>query len=307
MSAATVAAVGIAASAATAAYGASKAGKVKGPKARDPYAEGMANLRALQETAPGRYQLEQEYVPKYANLRASALQDYLGGPGGVDETSAISTRSQRLNDTFDTALISPELLKAIQGGNPELADLMHKLTSSANTSLDSPLDPGMGREVDQSVRSAQAARGMGFGPSDVYGEAIAHSGAANDWRQKNRNYATNIAGLNDQVYGRPMHEILSRRSAAFPMALGMSENFGPGQFSDPFGAYASDLNNTNFNAASAQAIAKRNAYAGMTSGGMSALGSLGGAAINYYGSRPPTPTRPPQPTGGPASTSDPYF
>jgi hypothetical protein len=95
--------------------------------------------------------------------------------------------------------------------------------------------------------------------------------------QQNRSFASQVAAQRRASQGDPFMAILGRPSTVAGMASGViGQGSAAGQTSqqfDPFSAYASDLNNTNFNAKAAAKIAQANNDTAITAAGISAAGS----------------------------------
>jgi hypothetical protein len=105
----------------------------------------------------------------------------------------------------------PQLSNILSGGaggvadlvrnlNPGQTNLLDSLTKSASTQLNSgaELDPQLQRLFEQSIRGGQAARGLGFGPSDAFNESLGLTQFGNDLRTQREQFAGNVAGMNDQ-------------------------------------------------------------------------------------------------------------
>jgi hypothetical protein len=81
--------------------------------------------------------------------------------------------------------------------------------------LGDQLSPSQRRNIAQSVRAGQAARGMGLGPSDVYEEAIQTSGYGDILRQQRLDNLRSSAGLYGDVF-----QATTGRPALFPVPQG---------------------------------------------------------------------------------------
>lgn len=106
---------------------------------------------------------------------------------------------------------APGVLDTLKTANPELAALMAKITSAAG---EGPLNYGEGfpkgllRLTNQYSRAGQAARGMGYGPADVYGETGDAAKLSADLTDRNRNFATSAAGLSYSTQTDPFLRLL---------------------------------------------------------------------------------------------------
>lgn len=192
---------------------------------------------------------------------------------------------QRQSDINDVRNLSPAFREAMRTSDPTSAKLLDSLSSDAQEGMDlgATLDPSLRREVSQSVRAGQSARGMGMGPVDAYIEAMQTGSAAEALRATRRANAANAVQMNQGFYGNAMDKILNRSNGngALGTAQLASQIGGQAGAKDfnPESAYASDLYNTNFNAAIAQAINAKNNQTALIGAGISAVGGIAGGAL----------------------------
>lgn len=192
---------------------------------------------------------------------------------------------QRAGDIADVERLGPDARRAIAAASPESARLLSLLQADAQEGLElgATLDPSLRREVAQSVRAGQAARGMGKGPVDLYTEALETGSAAEALRATRRANAGTTIGLDQQLYGNMFQNILNRSNpqqaqGAVNQASGVGGQSGP-QLFNPESAYASDLFNTNFNAHFNELINRRNNQAALIGAGINAVGNIAGSFI----------------------------
>lgn len=174
--------------------------------------------------------------------------------------------------------------------------------------LGSGLDAATSREVQQNIRAAQAARGMGMGGGDMYQEAMGLGSAGEALRQQRRAFAGgvvtmsgqdklarqlayernlqqsyglqgNIAGINAASAVDPMLAILGRPSGSYQPALAQGGQYTGDRF-DTMNPYAADLYNTNYNGEAAANIAGSNQRAAIAGSLIGAAGSIGGSYFN---------------------------
>ena len=190
-----------------------------------------STLRGYYETAPGYYALNQAYGPGYLGQGAANLEQLLFGTTGSTNTTLVPVLNAkgkvkkyipqtittpasrgyldlmeaaqptlaRLNaaaretDLADMMQLAPEARAAWAEMYPELSGLQTQLGGDASSqlALGGRWSPEVGREVQQNVRSSLAARGLGYGPSDVYSEAMTMGRYGEDLRQQRQNYAMN--------------------------------------------------------------------------------------------------------------------
>jgi hypothetical protein len=153
---------------------------------------------------------EQQFNPQYAQLAGSLL------PGGVGSVKS-----------------------AVPGG----ANLLDQLTQSAGEQLGAGanLDPALLRITQQAQRGAEAARGMGHGPSDVVNESAAITGMGNQLQQQRQGFASGVAGLDFASLLNPAMQLTQGASAG---------GVNPASIYDIF--------NTSYNARAASNIAGAN-------------------------------------------------
>ena len=266
---------------------------ISAPPPRNIAQEGADTLKSQIELAPDQFAAKAQWDPQYVDLQnANVRRTLLGNgtaPGLLDTLETISPRlqassdaatsAQRERDVADVARLGSKATEAIRSANPELTALRARLMSDATAGLDAGtgLSAEETRQTQQRARAAASARGFGLGPSDAISEVLAlgDRGAA---RQAQRHtFAQQVAGFEAANTTDPFMAILARPSqagAAGQSLLGQGAGniaaAGAQKF-DPFSAYGSDLNNTNYNADAAARIASGNATAGIIGAGLSAL------------------------------------
>jgi hypothetical protein len=270
---------------------------IKAPT-RDIGQETADTLAAEVKLAPDQYAAAAKYDPMYADLNVSNFARTLTGSGGQpglldlytntigpaqSRANAAAATAQRGADVGDLEQYGQRAVAAIKGSDPQQAALMGELNSEALSGLQqgANLDPSLARQVSQSVRAGQAARGLGLGPSDVADEALFTGLQAQQLRQQRQGFATQVAGMNAQQSVDPLLAIVGRPSQANPALL----NQGAAQASqglpsfDPMNPYAQDYWNTTYNARSAAKIAGNNANAALWGQAIQTVGGLVGAGI----------------------------
>ena len=98
-------------------------------------------------------------------------QDIMPGLARADVAGLDVTRE---GDIAAVERLGQRATEAFRQANPEQAALMAELNRQAQQELaaGASLPPAMARELEQQVRGAQAARGKGFGVSDISEEAL---------------------------------------------------------------------------------------------------------------------------------------
>lgn len=269
---------------------------VKAPPPRDIGKETKESLRAQIEVKPEQLASEREFRPQFADLELSVLDRMLNGSDSqrgvldiyredlvpqLQEADARGSRIRREADIQDLSDLAPKFREAVDAANPEQAALLKALNESAleQVQAGSSLDPDLQRSVSQSARGAQAARGFGFGLNDAAQEALFSGLTGEQLRRSRMGSAAQVAGLNAATQIDPALAVLGRQGINLGqagMVAGQANALNPGALFDPQNAYAADVFSSNHNAAAAANIASANAKAGMISGGLSAIGSIGG-------------------------------
>lgn len=281
-------------------------GSVKSPPPRDYAKETRDTLQAQIDLAPELYAAEAnpEYGrPAYAQLDLQVLRDVMqgkDGQGGLLElyeesimpglarADAASNAISREADIEQVERLGQRATEAFRQANPEQAALMDRLNQQAMSELDAgaSLPPALARELEQQVRSSQAARGMGYGMADVGNEALIKGLQAEQLQRRRQQFAQNVVGMNAATATDPFLAILGRPGVQVGQAAGITGQgmgMNPGNTFNPESAYAGSLYANNFNAANNAAIASANAKAGMIGGGLSMLGSMGGGLLGNQG------------------------
>ena len=264
------------------------------------YAKEMGDtLQAQIDLAPDKYAAESsdEYGrTAYAQLDLRVLRETMmgkdGQPGLLDlyenevmprlgQAEANSRRVSREADIKDVEDLGVRASEAFKAANPEQAALMDELNAQAMSELSSgaSLPPALAREMEQQVRSAQAARGMGFGMADVGQEALVKGLQAEQLQRRRQGFAQQIAGMNAANTQDPFMAILGRPGVSVSQAgqvAGQGQGMNPGNTFNPESAYAGSLYANNFNQASNAAIAAANNQAAIGSAAIGAAGSVGG-------------------------------
>ncbi len=210
--------------------------------ARNVYGEGYNTLAAQSYLAQPQLNLESYYRPQFAGLERGIYDKSIG------DFSAATPGYQAAMDPANAALygeLNQQALSELQMG--------------------AQLDPSLRREVQQSVRGGQAARGVGFGPSDIYTEAMQTGSAAQALRNQRRAFAGNVAQAN-----------LQRDQPYFALAS-QGANYaqqGGANLFNPWSPYGQDVYNTNYNSEVARKIATANANAHVIGAALGAASSF---------------------------------
>ena len=202
----------------------------------------------------------------------------------LSEADARGARIRRENDLQDLSNLAPQFRDAFDAANPEQAALLKALNQSALSQVEAGagLDADLQRQVSQSARGGQAARGFGFGLNDSAQEALFSGMAGEQLRRSRMGSAAQVAGLNAASAVDPALAVLGRQGVNLGqagMVAGQAGALNPGSLFDPQNGYAADIFSSNHNAAAAANIATANNRAGLWSGALQATGSIAGGMM----------------------------
>jgi len=269
------------------------------PPPRDYAQETRDTLQAQIDLAPELFAAEasQEYGrPAEARLNLQVLRDLMRGtdgqPGllelyerdimpGLARADVAGLDVSREGDIAAVERLGQRATEAFRQANPEQAALMAELNRQAQAELaaGAALPPALSRELEQQVRGAQAARGMGFGMADVGQEALVKGLQAEQLQRRRQAFAQQMVGLNAATAADPFMAILGRPGVGIQTGQGVAmqgQGMAPQQVFNPESAYAGSLAAGNYNAALNANIASANARAAVGAGLMQGLGSIGG-------------------------------
>lgn len=154
--------------------------------------------------------------------------------------------------------LGPQYVRAIQNADPNQARIIAKLNGT---------DPMGDRDLMQSIRASQAARGIGFGTGDVVSEQVKLD-------RDRQDRLLRVGNFNQQVVGDPFLAVTGRASQTRPQG---SNPMSPGYGSINQDALSLYVNNQiQDQQKKAANDANRNALYGA---GIQAIGSLGGAGM----------------------------
>lgn len=263
---------------------------IEAPEARNYGQETRDTLQAQVDLAPDLYRAESTYRPQYAQLDLDILKKSTPQLLKLYEDEVFPALTRAEGASRDARIAgelgavqqyAPQMTQALReaSGNAPLVDEMNRQALEglkAGTSL----DPDIQRTVSQSVRAAQASRGLGFGQSDAIAEAFASGERGLALRDNRRAFAGQMTGINQMTGGDPLMAILGRPSQTIGMAQGFGaqgQSLNPGSMFNPESNYAADVFNTNYNAKAAANIATGNAKAAITGAAIGAAGSAASA------------------------------
>lgn len=154
-------------------------------------------------------------------------EDVNVGRVGQDYAGLLGSYKAQLPGLFDTAsqylpkysalyenqvnASAPGALAAVQNSSPERTDLLKKLLIAGGEgplNYGDALPPALLRLTNQYSRAGQAARGLGYGPADVYGETGDAAKLQADLTDRNRAFAMNAANTSHNTETDPFLRLL---------------------------------------------------------------------------------------------------
>jgi hypothetical protein len=257
---------------------------VQAPTPRDYGTETRQTLEAQLALAPEKYAAEAKYAPLYQNLQIGLLKSAAPELMGIYKQYApelaqaeAATRSvTRGAEIADIAKLGPQAREAMRAAAPEQTALADTLTRQAQSGLNagSQLTPIEARQAQQSVRQAQAARGLAQGPGSVLQEAALQQQLGSTMQRQRQQQAMGALGASQGVYGDVFQQVLGRPSQSFGALggfAGQAGGFNPGQLFNPESQYAGDIFNQNMQTQLAARTASAANVSSMVAGGLSAL------------------------------------
>lgn len=245
--------------------------------------------------------LEAEARPGYVALDLQTLEQTMGGVDGqrglLDQyehdiyptLNRIEARGKQDRAEADQAVLDQygaSTTDAIRrsSGNDQLMRLLRERAES-DLEAGGRLNPGEEREYQQAARSAQAARGFGYGNNDAFMEAMNTGMAAERRKREREGFAQSVAQQLQLTGGDPMMALLGRPSQTLGMGqnfgaqgYGVSQNLGT-QLFNPESAYAADAYRSNQQSQLAADTATGANRANVMGGLFSGLGSLAGGLL----------------------------
>lgn len=199
----------------------------------------------------------------------------------LSRAQAEASSAQRTGDVADVSRLAAPARAALRSAQPEAASLLDLLTSQSadEVKAGTGMDAGMQREVEQSVRSAQGARGFGYGNNDVTQEVVTRGSAGQALLRARQAQAARVVGLNQGFYGDPFQAIIGRSSGVNAGAATATAGSTIAPQYNPENGYASDLYNTNYNAAAAANIGGYNSMNNLLGAGIGAAGQIYGGYL----------------------------
>lgn len=166
--------------------------------ANKEWAQGNAALSAYSRLYEPTLNMARRQAADYGDLYRRASNDQLA----FDIRSATTKRQ---GDLADFKRLGGDYVSQLRETNPLLAQYFD--TTQSNYAFGSKMSPEQEAAFRSSVGEAQARRGMGRGPTDIYQEAVARSTYGENLRQNRASEARDALGLYGDIFqattGRP--------------------------------------------------------------------------------------------------------
>lgn len=191
-----------------------------------------------------------------------------------------ATRDKREADIASIEQLGGRAKAAMEAANPEQAALMAELNrqASSDLALGGQLSAVEQRQLSQSARGAQAARGFGYGINDAAIESWAQLQGSDQRRRQRQGFAQSMVGLNRANATDPFMAILGRPAQVNPGMMsglvGQAQGFNPGAVFSPESAYAQNIYAGNYQGNLAARTATQNNRSAMMGGAMGMFGSI---------------------------------
>tara|TARA_R100000995_G_C3477524_1_gene121828 strand:- start:480 stop:1292 length:813 start_codon:yes stop_codon:yes gene_type:complete len=267
--------------------------KIKYPK-QDYRNQTRDTLAAQIDLMPDMFAAESEFQPQFAQLQMDIANQMtpqlLDLYGRTNEQLTAMDRqnlaAQREADISAVEDLGPRALAAMKNTDPQKAALLDSVMQDAQSGMDSggALTGMQQRQYAQNVRGAQAARGMGMGPSDALYEAAELQLGQERRQQQNRGNAMRALTMQQSLMGDPFMQILGKSSGSSPMMAAQTAQaaggMSPGQLFNPESGYAQSIYNNNAMGTLQARMANQANTMGLWGAGISAGGNVLGGKLS---------------------------
>lgn len=291
--------------------GSTKVQAAPSPAPRNLGQEYRDTIQAKMELTPDILKLQEEYGDDFTKMDLRQLSNALGGvdgqPGILDiykqvmpvlsETEAEAQRAQTDSRLKTLEDYGQRATDALLNSDSKKAGLSNRLMDMADSdlTLGHNISHSHARQIAQSLRAGQSARGMALSPNSAIDEAKI-MGLESERLYGNRiARAQGILAQRQGLTGDPMLMLTGQPSAAFAAmpaysggAQGMGQ--GPSGFFNPESAYASQMYGQNYQGAlqnqalqTQAAMQSASAKSAMIGGIMGGIGSMAGGAFTGIG------------------------
>lgn len=218
------------------------------------------------------YQMNETITREVDTPSSPGLYDILG-----TASERLGTIQNQANTRARTATVAD-----LRQVNPQQAALYDSLAADAAAGLKAGdrLTPEQTYNIVNPIRADWARRGLGNSAPAQLNEAVQLFAGGNALGQQRRGNAASVAQMGNQMYSLPALTFSPDATGTAQNFLGFGSSYGQQpSILEQLGGYGSDLFNTNFNATSANNIAKANADNATKAGAASAAAGIGAALI----------------------------
>jgi hypothetical protein len=262
--------------------------KIKAPAPRD-YRQEMLDAVAAQEAVqPRLIELEKQYAPMWADVQRRRAEAYSGTM--MDFIGQNIPRSAQLTQQYAEGMqpafsaIGASARGAYeQTLAPETRGLLGTLGQQAQAELarGTGLTAEETRLSQQAARAAMAARGLQGGNQAVAAEVLGNYNLGQARQAQARQFASGVYGMGQQAAQQAMgmygNTMLGQAAAMSP--VGMYSLGQTGNIFQPESQYNAQLITANRQEAMQAQMANAQSRAGLTSGILGAVGTIGGAML----------------------------
>ena len=141
----------------------------------------------------------------------------------------------RAANVGDVAALGPQAMSAVRAYDPQATGLLDQLTQTASQrmALNGGLDPFTQRALQQNIRTAQAARGLGYGPGDAAQESDFLTRTREQRANENLTLAGSVAQQVGNYYGDPFMRVLGYGASNPSASVGQAQSMAPGALFNP--------------------------------------------------------------------------
>lgn len=228
------------------------------PADRSYQGEMLQTVRAQGQAAPEILSLRRQFDPQFTNLNLDNFRQSLLGQLGIAQEAAPQLNRQ------DAALMQEAI-----GLDPLAAGLQRM--GLEDLALGGSISPQEQQAAQEAVRSQFARRGQLGSNSQLLNEVLNVGSIANARRQQR---LANVSGIQSQLSG---SGALSRGMLSGLVNPQVAAAMSGQTFINPESDYANQVYSTNYNAAQANAISRRNNRAGLLGGVLRGATGIGTA------------------------------
>lgn len=244
--------------------------------------------------------LIKKWSPTYTSIALDNANAYLNGtansPGLMALYKDVITPAlsdvqsqQRAADIADVKRLGPEALATQRAFNPQVTQTLDTLNSQATQELQANgnLDPFTKTMLQQNIRSAQTARGVGTGYGDAAAEGFYEDATRQQRRDQAQQFAEKTMALTAGYYQDPWTQVLNRSNPNATLAAAAQGVSGSQTATSPvYSAFTTPSSSSMFNsvygaeanANNMNAQMSNNLFGGLIGGGLGLFGSAFSAA-----------------------------